>query len=536
MSIAHLLGTVASSIVISGGGGPSDSYWNNVTARYTFDSDLTDSAIDNFGRTGGATHSGTTIDTTISKFGGASLSANPTGTSTQKASVNLPTPSFFFGTDDFTVELWIRTLSVSGAWRPAIGDWVSTINGSWTLQVRTSGTLELYVEGSASSPLLAGAAVPATTWQHIALTRQGTTLRLFQDGVQTATTTISSSQSIGNNCFAMTSKQAWLAGNNGGVFVGNIDDVRITRGLSRYNTDFTPPATAHPVTGTVGGWATPSSPTSFNAWTNIHPVAGWGTIKRNPSYSGPALRVGDNGSAAEVDVNFDANGYVTGDLPYGVNTRVVKVYDQWGSDDLTCLKSAAIRLIRDGNRYKTWRMMSFEAGSDKLKSTKLSTGASVGAWVIQNMVWAIGCNRWFDDTLRCLWGLPGGSYMSIGVWAENTHWHWRVNSSSGQTWPNTEMNGNYDKCGGDHWERLIGDLSQNNTTAYAYHNNTLQLSTAYTYPISWPSTEPLKLFNGTTLDARFYGAVAELHIFSSSGAMTGTERGQLDTALGESIR
>jgi hypothetical protein len=75
---------------------------------------------------------------------------------------------------------------------------------------------------------------------HYALVRSGNTMRMFRDGVQTASASIS--VSISNNTLFN------VGGNGecgGACFLnGYIDDVRFTRGVARYTANFTPPT--HP--------------------------------------------------------------------------------------------------------------------------------------------------------------------------------------------------------------------------------------------------------------------------------------------------
>ena len=85
-----------------------------------------------------------------------------------------------------------------------------------------------------------------------------------------------------------------------------------------------------------GGGGSGGGATTFDGLTGVTPVAGWGTVLLNSAYTGPALRVEDNSNpGTTTDVYFDADGYLTGAIPYGANARVVILYDQFGSDNLT---------------------------------------------------------------------------------------------------------------------------------------------------------------------------------------------------------
>lgn len=83
-------------------------------------------------------------------------------------------------------------------------------------------------------------AIPCSvgTYQHVALTRQGSVYRLFVDGIQAITAT---------NAYLRPSAAITVyVGNSRRSFIdalcGEIDDLRITKGIARYPTSFTPPA------------------------------------------------------------------------------------------------------------------------------------------------------------------------------------------------------------------------------------------------------------------------------------------------------
>ncbi|MFB0964748.1 MAG: hypothetical protein QMC36_03520 [Patescibacteria group bacterium] len=78
-----------------------------------------------------------------------------------------------------------------------------------------------------------GSTMPAANaWTHFAVTRSGTTIRVFLNGVLTASATNSTS-------FDGNSGSMQIGAFNGGYFFnGNVDDVRITKGYARYTADF----------------------------------------------------------------------------------------------------------------------------------------------------------------------------------------------------------------------------------------------------------------------------------------------------------
>jgi hypothetical protein len=173
------------------------------------------------------------ISTAQSKFGGASIAFDGTGDY-----LNTPNNSAYkFGTSDFTVECWINTtdttFNLMGLIDNAVGNWAIVVFNSDFFWQTVYGGVNLIAFLPCSS-LLNGA------WNHIAIARSGSFLRLFFNGVlQGASPYTDSTDYNGNGPLRVGS------GVNGD-FNGYIDDLRITKGVARYTSNFTPPAAPFP--------------------------------------------------------------------------------------------------------------------------------------------------------------------------------------------------------------------------------------------------------------------------------------------------
>ena len=82
--------------------------------------------------------------------------------------------------------------------------------------------------------------IAENVWYHVAFTRSGNTWRLFLNGTVEDTLTSSSNMTNGSSG----SLDIGLAAGSGPM-AGWIDDLRITVGVARYTSAFTPPTTAH---------------------------------------------------------------------------------------------------------------------------------------------------------------------------------------------------------------------------------------------------------------------------------------------------
>jgi hypothetical protein len=175
------------------------------------------------------------IDTTTKKFGTGSMEFDGSG----DVCVSPRSDNYAFGTGDFTVEFWVRLNSVSGT-STAAGVWAGNNNYGWLVQL-TSTTL-VFAYANNGGPSGGTVYAPSTTfstntWYHIAVTRSGSNLYLFRDGVQIGTT-----QTITANITSP--NDLWVGANKDGnqqYMNGFIDDLRITKGVARYTDNFTPP-------------------------------------------------------------------------------------------------------------------------------------------------------------------------------------------------------------------------------------------------------------------------------------------------------
>lgn len=157
------------------------------------------------------------------------------------SSGNFPT-----GTD-FTIEFWWRSKLVNSGTGPIIGKhlfqgnsndaWLVSMTGAYKL------TFEYVVSGGGSSltPVTSTTSIMDCKWHHCAISRTGTTYRIFIDGAleQTATNSTAISQGTHNITFPGVTT---IVGQNYAA-LGYISNLRIVKGTCLYTSSFTPSAT-----------------------------------------------------------------------------------------------------------------------------------------------------------------------------------------------------------------------------------------------------------------------------------------------------
>jgi hypothetical protein len=149
------------------------------------------------------------------------------------------------GSANYTVECW--------AWISAQGGTAGILSkgspgalsaATWSLEFSSSNNYAaLYINSTGSSAYIITGSTNLITssWNHIAVTRSGNETKLFVNGVQDGSTytgnyTVATGGDfyLGGGFYAPTSR----------TITGYMSDVRITKGLARYTSAFTPPTAA----------------------------------------------------------------------------------------------------------------------------------------------------------------------------------------------------------------------------------------------------------------------------------------------------
>jgi hypothetical protein len=114
------------------------------------------------------------------------------------------------------------------------------------LYIATAGEAHWYSAGELLTT--SGAGITANTWYHIAWSRTGTLVKCFINGVEKGSATIS------NNFTDTTFGVSTNVGSSG--LVGYFDEVRVTKGVGRYTSNFAVPTTSFPDVADTTTYAT----------------------------------------------------------------------------------------------------------------------------------------------------------------------------------------------------------------------------------------------------------------------------------------
>jgi hypothetical protein len=210
-----------------------------------------------------AAYGNATQSATQSKFGGKSIYFDGSGDY-----LSIPdSEDFNFGSGDFSIDFWFRPEKV-GAMQSIYhqpNNFAGDETGPVSIRTNASNQISCEVDNDVSWSTLGSVTstytISLNTWVHVACVRSGNTLYLFTNGISQGTSSISGA----------------LVNSSGAVRIGYwrdadiaypqgyFDEFRISKGIARWTSNFTPPITPYAVNPalTFGG----TSATNIN-WVN----------------------------------------------------------------------------------------------------------------------------------------------------------------------------------------------------------------------------------------------------------------------------
>lgn len=180
------------------------------------------------------------IDTAQKVLGSASILFDGTDY------VSLADSDDWYFSGDFTIDFRIRFASLPSAsqYMHIMGQ-VESASKRWYIYIyNNAGTYRLHYTAGDNSNTIAFSrsfsSLDVNTWYHLAITRAGSSFKLFVNGAQMSTE-YTSSLFIVN-----ISAQLWLGGVSGQTYLnGWLDEVRLIKGKAVWTSSFTPPTTPY---------------------------------------------------------------------------------------------------------------------------------------------------------------------------------------------------------------------------------------------------------------------------------------------------
>ena len=193
-------------------------------------------------------HGDVNHSTTRSVFGSTSIAFDGSGDYLSIPASN----DWNLGTGDYTIDFWISlSAATSGVVQNILGVYDTNSNRSWWFQKYADGRLHFNsatdAVGGHWGGMFATWSPAADTWYHIAVVRNGVNSYAFINGSQVANW---SSQDVFDSTAELQIGRTAFAGAAGNVN-GYIDELRVSKGVARWTSTFTPPSMPYD-TGSVG--------------------------------------------------------------------------------------------------------------------------------------------------------------------------------------------------------------------------------------------------------------------------------------------
>jgi hypothetical protein len=191
---------------------------------------------------------GSYISTSQSKFGGSSIYI-PGGTASlytvpiSSGATPLANHAGTLGAGNWTIEMWLycTIATFNNFFCFATSRYGSaSYTGTWFFGIYT-GTKKLVFYDAAVNLGQTSMDLPTNQWSHVAAVRYNNVIKLYVDGVLGLTTANNST-----NYTVSELSVGFDRGEGAYPFTGYIDDFRITKGIARYTSAFTPPTVTHP--------------------------------------------------------------------------------------------------------------------------------------------------------------------------------------------------------------------------------------------------------------------------------------------------
>ena len=293
-----------------------DTHFSKVTALFNFDGsdgDTTTSGLDSSNKNLTLSYSsGDQLSNTQKKFGATSLYVADNVTLSSSDGFNM-------GTGDFTIEAWYYFTSFSNSFGH-YDQWAGGSTGAGNVQMWNStgaqGKIKWYYDGS--SNFTSSTTMSTGQWYHVAYVRESGTLKIYFNGTVDSTTQSYSGQLGKTGTLYLGDQHA----GGGSAPQYYIDDLRVTKGLARYTSNFTAPTTAHLTSagdslkniivnsdadGVIVGTGGINPVRLAKSWVNF---TGSGTPSINASYNVSSITDTDTGrytvnfSTALTDANY----------------------------------------------------------------------------------------------------------------------------------------------------------------------------------------------------------------------------------------
>jgi hypothetical protein len=145
------------------------------------------------------------------------------------------------GADNFTIEFWVRWNDITTGFQGYQGI-ISNYSSptGWSIRKKDTHNIQCVLNGIGGGGLNSTGTVEDDVWYHMALVRNGSSIKFYINGVMDTQVTTYDTITDGANTLRIGDD------GQGAYFLnGWVDEVRISKGIARWTSNFTPPVEAY---------------------------------------------------------------------------------------------------------------------------------------------------------------------------------------------------------------------------------------------------------------------------------------------------
>ena len=303
------------------------------------------------------------------------------------------------GTGDFCIEAWLNPDSFSNERGHYMTD-----NGGILFQ--SDGTNYIFKKHGGSA-LLTGPGLEIGQWTHVAVTRSGTSLKMFYNGTEVASATDSTD---------ITGTAVTYIGSTIAYWDGKISNLRLVIGSAVYTSSFRPPtAPLTNITNTVLLCCNNSSTTGSTVTPGTITATSSPTAKTDSPFDDPSgFKFGENGDQNVIKCgSYIGNGSATGpEINLGWEPQWVLVKNTDLSTEQWFIFDNMRGIITDGNDYvlepsttaseNNWDLMDLTSTGFKLKINDDKVNGDGHSYIYTAIRRPDGyCAKLIEDATKC---------------------------------------------------------------------------------------------------------------------------------------
>ena len=185
---------------------------------------------------------GTAISTAQSKFGGSSVLFDGTN---DYLTTTYNTSLLDWWTANYTLEMWVYAISFPAATGSggSLGNLIGNMSFNsdtnyWSFGTNSSGNVKFYYYNGSPQSFTSNLTLSLNVWTHLAMVKSSAGVDIYVNGVKSSTT-----HTIVGTPLSSAGTPLTIGSYTNGFYQGYIDELRITNGVARYTSNFTPSTT-----------------------------------------------------------------------------------------------------------------------------------------------------------------------------------------------------------------------------------------------------------------------------------------------------